>query len=92
MPTSTPSADTFELLVENAVFLVNLLSHPIFLRPLVVSNLGPCRLPMADRSGPRMALILGAALRVRMGQSNDPGRQHKYPNQNRAHGWLLFTL
>ena len=47
---------------------------------------------MADRSGPRMALILGAALRVRMGQSNDPGRQHKYPNQNQAHGWLLFTL
>jgi len=41
---------------------------------------------MADRSGPSMALILLASLRMRGGQHNDPGRQHKYPNQNRAHG------
>jgi hypothetical protein len=91
-PTSTASANTFELFVENAVFLVNLLSHTIFFNPLVVPNLGPCRLPMTDRSGPRLGLIFGATLRMRVGQNNDQGRQDKYPNQNRAHGWLLFNL
>jgi hypothetical protein len=58
--------NTLELSVENAVFLVNLLSHTIFARPLVVPNLGLCRLPMADRSGPRVALIFGATLRMRV--------------------------
>jgi hypothetical protein len=49
------------------------LIHAIFLRPLVVPNLGLCRLAMADRSGPSMALILRASLRIRGGQHNDPG-------------------
>jgi hypothetical protein len=39
-----------------------------------------------------MALILGTSLRMSMGQNNDPGRQHKYPYQNRAHGWLVSNL
>jgi hypothetical protein len=70
-PTSTPSANTLELSVENAVFLVDLLSHTIFGCPLVIPNLGPRRLAMADRSGPRVALIFGATLRMRAGQNND---------------------
>jgi hypothetical protein len=70
--TLTPSANTFELSVENAVFLVNLLSHTV-LGPLVVPNLGPCRLPMTDRSGPRLALIFDATLRLRAGQNDDQG-------------------
>jgi hypothetical protein len=43
----------------------------------VVPNLGPRRLPMADRSGPRMALIFGATLRMRVGQNNDQGQRKK---------------
>jgi hypothetical protein len=76
-PTSTPSANTLELSVEDAVFLVDLLSHTILVCPLVVPNLGPRRLPMADRSGPRMALVFGATLRIRVGQNNDQGQQKK---------------
>jgi hypothetical protein len=38
---------------------------------LVVPNLGPCRLPMTDRSGPRLALIFDATLRMRVGQNNN---------------------
>jgi hypothetical protein len=58
-PTSTASANTFTLSVENAVFLINLLSHAIFLRRLVVPNLG--RMLAADGRLERIgkALVVG---------------------------------
>ena len=46
---STPSAHTFELLVEQPIFLVNLLSQTTFVKLIVTLSVVLCWLPVTDR-------------------------------------------